>query len=265
MHRTTKKIDLLRYDLLRETGEVEAFTTMRHGGVSTGKFGSFNLSSTSGDEVSIVNTNRAILCDELGIENINLILSHQTHSDKIALVDDCLMAAKPEARIALMDGADALITQLEGVCIGVTTADCVPVLLYDPVKKAVAAIHAGWRGAIANICRKSVEAMQANFGTNPKDILAGIGPCIGIAGFEVGEEVACQFADNGFENCIKGGFSKPHIDLSEANFLDLQNAGCLPERTEISGICTYTDYHNYFSARRLGIRSGRILSGILLK
>jgi YfiH family protein len=265
MHRTTKKIDLLRYNLMKHSCRVEAFTTSRHGGVSDGDFGSFNLSDTSGDNAQNVTTNRTLLCRELGIDTHQLILSHQTHSDKIAVVDAQLLSATPEHRITLMDGADALITNMRGICIGVTTADCVPVLLYDPTNGATAAIHAGWRGAVANIVSKSVAAMQKQYDTNPQEVISAIGPCIGTSCFEVGEEVADEFMIKNFGSCITGGFNKPHIDLTGAICLDLQRAGCLPNKTELSGICTYTQHHNYFSARRLGIRSGRILTGILLK
>lgn len=144
-----------------------------------------------------------------------------------------------------------------------------PVLLYSPDKKVVAAIHAGWRGTVKRIAQKTAEVMKNVYGCNPSQMFAGIGPSISQKAFEVGEEVVESFAEAKFPMDLllwrNPATQKGHIDLWEANRLQLVEAGLDTNHIEIAGICTYTDHEDYFSARRLGIKSGRILTGIFLR
>ena len=154
---------------------------------------------------------------------------------------------------------------LKDFCLCVSTADCVPVLLYDVSKDVIAAIHAGWRGTVGRIVEKTLEVMGSEYGTEGKDVIACIGPSISLESFEVGDEVYAAFAEAGFEmSCIARKYEKWHLDLWEANRLQLLAHGVLPEHIEVAGICTYKNYEDFFSARRLGIKSGRILSGIMI-
>ena len=161
---------------------------------------------------------------------------------------------------------DAVITSEKGLCIAVKTADCIPVLLYDAKHHAAAAIHAGWRGTVAGIVRKCVVEMHQCFDTDPADLKAVIGPGISLERFEVGQEVYDQFAQAGFDmDRIARMYAKWHIDLPLCNQLQLQQTGIKYENIEMSGICTHTQSDEYFSARKLGINSGRIYTGIILK
>lgn len=168
-----------------------------------------------------------------------------------------------------MHGVDALVTNVPGVCIAVSTADCVPVLLYAPDVKTVAAIHAGWRGTVQRIVAKTVRFLIDEHGADPCLMKAGIAPSIGPDAFEVGEEVVDAFREAGFEmpRILKRNVDtgKAHIDLWEANRLQLLSEGLSTGHIELAGICTYTHPDDFFSARRLGIKSGRILSGIIVK
>ena len=168
-----------------------------------------------------------------------------------------------------MHGVDALVTNVPGVCIAVSTADCVPVLLYAPDVKTVAAIHAGWRGTVQRIVAKTVRFLIDEYGADPCLMKAGIAPSIGPDAFEVGEEVVDAFREVGFEmpRILKRNVDtgKAHIDLWEANRLQLLSEGLSTGHIELAGICTYTHPDDFFSARRLGIKSGRILSGIIVK
>jgi YfiH family protein len=183
----------------------------------------------------------------------------------------------------LFEDTDALITQLKHVCIGVSTADCVPLLFYDKRTGAIAAAHAGWRGTVARIVEKAVAAMTATYGIRPEDIMAQIGPGISLESFEVGQEVYDAFAVAGFDMPTisklypvnNGGSqlftfhsslftSKWHLDLPECNRRQLLASGLTAARIHLSGICTYKACDTFFSARRLGVRSGRIFTGIVL-
>ena len=196
-----------------------------------------------------------------------VIQGHQVHDCKVAVVDRSDMTRED------LEGYDAFVTNLPGVAIGVRTADCIPVLLYDPVKRVVAAVHAGWKGTVLHISQKAVGVMCRRFGSNPADIRAVLGPGIGPDSFQVGEEVAEHFKNAGFPipeiwrfhgagdgTPMSGGH---HIDLWKANQWLLEQAGVPKENIQVACIDTFTTAA-YFSARREGIRCGRIINAIKL-
>ena len=192
---------------------------------------------------------------------------HQVHGCRVAIVD------RPGMTREELEGYDALITHLPGVAIGVRTADCVPVLLYDPVRRVVAAVHAGWKGTVLHISQEVIAAMAHDFECHPADMKAVMGPAIGPDSFQVGEEVVAQFRESGFPmddiwsfrghsdgTPMSGGH---HIDLFKANRWLLEQAGIPPDRIRICGIDTFTT-EAFFSARREGVRCGRIINSIKL-
>lgn len=260
----TTKIDLLRYNLLAQHPEITHFTTSRAGGVSIGDYSSLNLSEYSGDNMNTVAANRQLLCQEIGVQTSQLFIPFQTHEDRVAVLDNAFQSLSASDQKAFLNGVDALITSTPNICIGVTTADCVPILLYDPVSKVAAVVHAGWRGTVKHLTNKTVALMVSRFHSNPTDIVAVIGPSISPAAFEVGEEVVTEFTKSGFSDCILTNYPKPHIDLWAANRQDLIEAGLRSNNIETSGICTFTHHEQFFSARRLGIQSGRIVTGIVI-
>ena len=245
---------------------VRAFSTKRTGGVGQGAYSTFSITPYTGDEPQHVKSNIGLLCATLNISEDQLVLPWQTHTANVKLI-----TAEGCNKFEDLKDVDALITQQRGVCIGVSTADCVPVLLCDKTKKCVAAIHAGWRGTVANIVGKTIEAMCSNCNVCAKDIVAVIGPSISLESFEVGDEVYEAFRIVGFDMkqitqryCGLHG-ERWHIDLWAAVKSQLQHCGVLPQHIQVSGICTYQHYEEYFSARRLGLHSGRIFSGIMLE
>lgn len=263
------------YDLGRE---VTAFTTTRLGGresisraaantsESSGNYASFNVNRFCGDTDEHIRRNRALLCQRLGISDDHLLMPHQVHQTRIAQVDERLMALSEKGREEALEGCDALMTDLRGVCIGVSTADCIPVLLYDEVHHAVCAVHAGWRGTVARICQQAVAAMTCAYGSRPEQLRAQIGPGISLDSFEVGQEVYEAFFTAGFDMAvISHKEEKWHIDLPECNRLQLIAAGIPSESISLSAVCTYRQPDRYFSARRLGINSGRLFTGIIIK
>ena len=245
---------------------VEAFSTTRKGGVGKGKYAEFNVNDYCGDDPASIADNRRALCAELDIEAPRLVFPRQTHGVEIRRIDDAFFHLPPAERKAYLEGVDALVTDWQGVCIGVSTADCIPVLLYDPVHHAAAAIHAGWRGTVARIVQRTVRCMAETFQTHPADLYAVIGPGISLARFEVGDEVYAQFAEAGFEmDVIARRYEKWHIDLPLCNRCQLLDSGVQQSRIHDSGICTYDHVDRFFSARRLGIHSGRILTAIIMR
>lgn len=258
---------LLEYDL----GEhVRAFSTTRQGGVSVGAYASFNANLYCGDDVQHVQQNRELLCQFLGLPFSHLLMPHQTHHDKVCKIDESFLSLSQSEREQRLEGIDALMTDLPDVCVSVSTADCIPVLLYDDVHHAVAAVHAGWRGTVSSIVRKTVERMEEVYHTDVKDVKAVIGPGISLDAFEVGDEVYDAFQSAGFpmmqiakRYVLSEEKTKWHIDLWEANRWELLQSGVPFSHIHLSGICTYSHNDRFFSARRAGIHSGRILNGIM--
>jgi uncharacterized protein, YfiH family len=257
--------ELLRFPSLEQYTGMTHFVTTRHGGVSTGNYDSFNLGFFSGDNPDSVAQNRTILCDAINASPEKLFIPYQTHGDRICVIDGDFILLNEAQQSLLLNDVDALITNQPDLCIGVTTADCVPVLIYDPIKNVAAVVHAGWRGTVARIAGKTIRLMVEKFGCNPEELVAAIGPSIGPDAFEVGADVADEFLRNGFAQTILPNNHKPHIDLWLANKQDLMEAGLQPHRIEIAGICTFTEHDRFFSARRLGVKSGRLVSGIMIR
>ncbi len=268
--------------LIYPLGEgVMAFSSTRQGGYSEGRYGEFNINRYCGDDEESIRRNREALCHLLGVEDDRLLMPHQVHKTEIVVVDEALLRLPVEERALRLEGVDALMTDVAGVCIGVSTADCIPVLLYDKKLRAVCAIHAGWRGTVQRIVEKSVQRMAEVYGTQPCDIIAQIGPGIHLESFEVGDEVYDAFAQAGFDmEPISRKFpqhdgespshstllpSKWHIDLPECNRLQMVKAGVAENKITVSPVCTFRQSDMFFSARRLGINSGRIFTGILLR
>ena len=245
---------------------VTAFSTTRKGGVSQGNYGEFNINYYCGDDETHIAANRLALCGLLHITPRQLVYPHQTHDDVVGMIDDQWMESlSPAEKSGSLEGVDAVMTNLSGVCVGVSTADCIPLLLYDGEHHACCAVHAGWRGTVKCIIQKAVEAMTATYGSNPRQIKAVIGPGISLACFEVGDEVYEEFARAGFDmQRIARKYRKWHIDLWECNRMQLMGMNVPEENIQVAGICTYTRHEEFFSARRLGINSGRIFTGIML-
>ena len=259
----TKKPVLQYYPL----GEgVTAFSSTRQGGYSEGRYGEFNINRYCGDSEESIKRNRETLCQLLGIEDHSLLMPHQVHLAEIAVVDREMLTLPTEEIQQKLDGIDALMTNEAGVCIGVSTADCIPVLLYDPIQRASCAIHAGWRGTVQRIVEKAVARMTEVFGSDPKNLIAQIGPGIHLESFEVGDEVYQTFEKEGFPmELISKKYEKWHIDLPECNRLQLVAAGIPETHIAVSPVCTFQQSDTFFSARKLSINSGRIFTGILLQ
>ena len=228
---------------------VTAFSTTRQGGCSTGNYAAFNINGYCGDDEVHIAANKVALCSMLGIDSNRLVMPHQVH--------DCVVRRIDGPQQGVIEGVDAVMTDVPQLCIGVST---------DSTHRAVSAVHAGWRGTVLRIVQKAVETMRDTYGTAPADLQAVIGPGISLDSFEVGDEVYNQFLSAGFDmQPISRRDAKWHIDLPMCNRLQLMEAGIPADHIQMTNICTYQQYDRYFSARRLGIQSGRIYTGILIK
>ena len=258
---------MITYNLLNKHNEIAHFCTSREGGVSVGNYASFNLSPFCGDAPESLLRNQQILYDRLDINLERLIIPYQNHGTEIRIIDDDFFQLTDESKQQYLNGIDALYTSLPGVCIGVTTADCVPLLFFDQVKQVVAAAHAGWRGTCGRIAEKTIRRLVEVHKCSVKDILVVIGPSISCKVYEVGVDVIDSFKAAGFDvsNICEQSGDSFFLDLWEANQQSLEKAGIPAENIEIAGLCTFTHPDHFFSARRLGIKSGRMLSGIMIK
>lgn len=259
---------LLDYDLFAPYAEVSAFSTTRHGGCGQGAYASFNCSPYCGDNPTVVSRNLQRLSALLPSYPAEWVIPHQVHGDKVLAVGDEYAGASADKRREMVEGVDALVTDRPGYCLCVSTADCVPLLFFDPRRRVAGVAHAGWRGTVACIARRTVEAMERHYGCRAADLLVAVGPGISLEAFEVGVEVYEAFREAGFPMDKVARWHRPsarwHIDLWEANAWLLAEAGVPGTQVEQSGVCTYLQCDDFFSARRLGTRCGRVLSGIML-
>ncbi|MDE2393301.1 MAG: peptidoglycan editing factor PgeF [Cytophagales bacterium] len=225
------------------TGLVAGVST-RHGGLSKAPFTSLNLGVHTDDDPAVIEHNLSLFCADLGVSSADLARSYQVHGDKIWVT----------GRAGYQSGFDAMISIQPGVFAGVGIADCTPILLADPVTRVCAAIHAGWKGTVAQIVHKTAKRMMENRGSNPTDILAYIGPCISQMHFEVGDEVAAHF-DEAFK---MRKAEKWHVDLKAANAAQLRALGI--QQIEIDPACTVENNADFFSHRTEKGMTGRMLA-----
>jgi len=244
---TTVKIGSLEYLTAPNIPVPHGFTT-RLGGVSQGYLESLNLGSQRGDTMENVGSNYRILGKALGFSPERLVLANQIHTDIVRVVgaEDCLRSLDhrdyPEC--------DGLVTNTPGVTLAVFTADCTPILLYDPKTGAVGAAHAGWRGTAAGIAAKTVETMVSAFGCRPEDIRAAIGPNIGPCCFETDRDVPDAMMKALGEDAlpyIRSAGEKFHVDLKGINALWLRRSGVA--NIEISTDCTACAPNRFWSHR----------------
>ena len=221
----------------------------------------FSLALHTGEAHADILHNRLQLSQHFGRVSYHYIVAQQTHSDHIHIVTQQHTQGWREECTAIAD-CDALITSQRNVVLTILTADCVPILLYDPVQKVIAIVHAGWKGTAAKIAAKTVTKMATHFGSDASNILAGIGPAIGKCCYEVGEDVAKYFSEYPYGYSQKK--SKYMLDLPHINETQLCHVGVLKSNIVRSGICTACNVARFFSYRKEQGCSGRFMSMIVL-
>lgn len=225
-----------------------------------------NLCDYVGDDALRVLDARITLAMQLGVDLDDLVMPRQTHSCRVAVIDERFRLMDIEKQEDALEGVDALVTSLKGVVVGVNTADCVPIVLADEKAGVIAVAHAGWRGTVGRIAGAVVEEMCRQ-GAQTRRIHAAMGPSICQECFEVGDEVVEAFGKAHFDldaivkrNAVTG---KAHIDLRAANRAVLIAAGVPSDQIVLSQHCSRCEHERFFSARRLGINSGRTFTGIV--
>ena len=259
----------LYFPALEETGCVVNGFSTRLGGVSRGDWATMNFSFTRGDDPEAVRENYRRMAAALGVDVNRMVLSHQTHTTNVRRVTE-EDAGKGVVRERDYTDVDGLITNVPGITLVTFYADCVPLYFVDPVRRAIGLSHSGWRGTVNRMGRVTVEAMGKAFGSDPKDIVACIGPSICRDCYEVGPEVAEAF-ENAFEPAKHSEIleEKPDgkflLDLWRANAIVMEEAGILPERIHVTDICTHCNPELLYSHRRTGERRGNLCAFLSLK
>jgi YfiH family protein len=242
---------LLRSFSFRADG-VRAVVTTRHGGVSAAPYDSLNLADHVGDDHAAVLENRRRLATALGVGR--LTVADQQHGSRVAVVD-AAGAGRGHDGVADSAGAfpatDAMITNRPGIALTTLVADCAPLVLFDPVNRAVAVAHCGRLGTVRGTLPKTVEAMAASFGSAPEDLLAGIGPTIGADSYEIGDaeaaEVTAAFGDAGLLKPTRPGHCT--LDLVGALRIQLRQAGVKDANVHDMAVDTRTATDEFFSDR----------------
>lgn len=224
--------------------------TTRHGGVSKEPFATLNLTTGTGDDRAAVEENLGRACAALGISRADLVSPNQRHTANVVKVGQA-------DRGKIFSNYDVLITCEPSVPLLLRYADCTPVLIYDPERRALAVVHSGWRGTVLGAARAAVEAMGQEFGSLPHDLMAAVGPSIGPCCYEVGDEVV---------GAVRAAFAHPddllpqrsngryHFDLWSANRRLLADAGV--RRIEVSEMCTACRLDEFYSYRAEARRTG---------
>ena len=260
---------LLRLSGLSSSCRIRHAITTREGGHSKGAFASLNLGLHVGDDAEAVLGNRVRLAGVLDATADDMIFAEQVHGNRVALVGEADRGRGASEAASALPGTDALITDTPGLWLTILVADCVPLLLADPVRGVIGAAHAGWRGTVADIAGRSVRAMVEGFGCDPADIVAGIGPSIGPEDLEVGPEVAeafrRAFPDRHPQLIRAGRGDRCLVDLWRANRLQLDDAGLNPLAIDLAGISTVASLERFYSHRAEGGRTGRFAATIALR
>lgn len=257
----------LTFDIFTQTKLVRHAFTTRRGGVSQRGFSSLNLGFHVGDEEANVQENHQRICAALGVQTGQVVAGHQVHGTEVQVVDASHQGGAYNPSLALPD-TDGLVTSQAGVMLASYHADCTPVMLLDPVSRAIGLVHAGWKGTVGKIAAQGIAHMKAAFGSNPRDCLAVVGPSIGPCCYQVGPLVLAQVQEQ-YEDwpvlVTEDGLEKWRLNLWKANRMALEEAGLLPEHIVESGLCTACHLDLFFSYRAQSGVCGRMASLFMLE
>jgi polyphenol oxidase len=231
----------------------------RRGGLPDSFGSSLNLGYMQWDFPERVDANRQRFLAALNLDQVRLATLHQIHSDRVHVIEDV-------SRQGSQSEGDALITRSANIAIAVLTADCLPILIADPLKNIAAVVHAGWRGTLARILQKTIEELERAFNCNPAQLIVAFGPGIRACCFEVGEEVTSlfrkEYPGSGLTTPVDAQHGKGLLDLPKALEIQMNQAGIKPENSYDLGVCTRCNASDFFSFRAEGKNSGRLMAVI---
>lgn len=262
-------LSIVHFENLLGFKEIDHFVSTRTGGFSEFPYHSLNLGLHVGDDPVNVMNNRRRLAEALGIPLNQFTIARQVHSGNVRVVSDELRGSGSTDQENAIENTDAMVTDTPGICLIVLVADCVPMLFFDPSRRAVGVAHAGWRGTLRSIAFNTVTTMEKAFGSSPANIMVGIGPSIGPCCYRVGPEVISQVksvfqgGNDYIVNESKGG--EGHLDLWKANLEGLLYAGIERKNIEIAERCTCHEPDLFFSYRKQKGDTGRFAAGIMLR
>lgn len=282
----------MEYPLLADTGIVKHGFSTRLGGVSEGYFSSLNLGFHRGDDEAAVRENFRRIGASIGVRQEDMVLSRQTHTTNVWVATEedrgmgmvspmeysrrasanpgrCASGSFQMETGGKLEGVDGLVTDVPGLCLVTFYADCVPLFFVDPVKKAVGLSHSGWRGTVGKIGRVTVELMQEQFGCDPSDILAAVGPSVCQDCYEVSGDVVGKFREHFEEQYWNELFyqkenGKYQLDLWKANEIVLRESGILPEHMAVTNVCTHCNSDVLYSHRTMGNQRGSLAAFLAL-
>lgn len=259
----------LEYPLFRNTGIVRHGFSTRLGGVSQGCWSSLNLSFDRGDDPEAVRENFRRIGAAIGVKPEDMVLSRQTHTTNVRVMteQDCGKGMTRERDYTDVDG---MITNVPGLCLVTSYADCVPLYFVDPVRKAIGLSHSGWRGTVGKIGKETVRLMEKEFGSDPSDILAAVGPSVCMDCYEVSEDVIRKVREAFDEELWPELFyekpdGKYQLDLWKANESIFLESGILPEHIAVTNVCTHCNSQILYSHRTSGNRRGNLCAFLALK
>lgn len=259
----------LEYPLLRDTGLVLHGFSTRLGGVSKGDYSSMNLSFDRGDDPKAVRENFRRIGEAIGVRPEDMVMSRQTHTTNVRVITE-EDRGKGIVRERDYTDVDGLVTDVPGLCLVTSYADCVPLYFVDPVRKVIGLSHSGWRGTVGKIGEKTVRIMREQFGSDPADILACVGPSVCMDCYEVSEDVIDRVRE-AFEEKVwhklfyKKADGKYQLDLWKANEEIFREAGILPEHMAVTNVCTHCNSKILYSHRTAGDKRGNLCAFLALK
>ena len=241
------KLEFIRPALLNQEG-IQSWFTMRNPEycLNDARVAGFNLGMFTAEEEDILAVNMAILSSVTKTDELNMAITRQVHSNNIAVVDSG----------GLYEEVDGLVSSQSGLLLSIQVADCAAILIGDPVHKVIGAAHAGWRGASSNVLPNLVQKMK-KLGASTEHCFAYISPCIAIESFEVGEEVAEQFPEAFVD---RHSYPKPHVNLKSFLKNQLVESGMKEGQIEVDASCTMTEKDKFYSYRRDGKNTGRMMA-----
>jgi polyphenol oxidase len=261
-HGSTSDVIYYQFDQWSSIPALAHGVFTRIGGVSRAPFATLNVGGTVGDDPESVRSNLRRMYEILELDGSQACTTWQVHSADVVIAEQRVPGRIWNAR------ADGIITDVPGLPLSMRFADCVPILLYDPVHRAIGLAHAGWRGTVQHVAANTVKAMSLAYGTEPADVQAAIGPSIGPDHYQVGEEVVeavgSAFGAESVPHLIRrADDGSAYLNLWDSNQLDLERAGV--KQVEVAGICTATHTDEFFSHRAERGKTGRFGAVIALK
>ena len=262
-------MELFRFSNLSKFSKLSHFITTRKGGISDPPFDSLNLGYYTADKAENVIANWRILSDISKIGLDSFVIAHQVHQGSVVVADRSTLRGAWSDPSKEIVHTDAFITQEKNICIIVKVADCVPILIYDPVMHIAAAIHAGWRGTINSVTANTIHTLINTFSCKPENLIAGIGPSIGPCCYQVGNDVENAVIEK-WGTTDKFLVKSPdsirfNFDLWYANRYEMIRTGVKSENIETAGVCTKCNSEIYFSSRASEGNTGRFCAGIMLE